>query len=141
MFHAYVRGSMNDPQIKGGNPLTENYGVLSPEVLLRWDGIPMAQKNTAFLETLLAADVVAIGGQAASHCVKSSIDQILEHVTKVDPTLAKKIYLLKDCMSAVVTPVYDYTAEAEAALKRFADNGMHVVDSTTPMEDWPEINL
>lgn len=42
-------------------------------------------------------------------------------------------------MSAVVTPVHDYTPEAEAALAKFAAAGMHVVESTTPMESWPGI--
>lgn len=141
MFHCYARGAQTNNEVKGGNPLTENYSILRPEVLTRHDGGVIAQKNTKFLETLLRADAVVIAGQAASHCVKSSIDDLLSEIVAKDPALARKVYILADCMSAVVSPAHDYTPEAEAALKRFADAGMHVVQSTDPMESWPGIRL
>ena len=31
----------------------------------------------------------------------------------------------------------DYTDDADAAFRRFADAGMHLVRSTMPMRDWP----
>ena len=140
MFHSFVRGAQNTPEIKGGNPLTENYSVLSPEVLTRHDGKPLAQKNTAFIQTLLKNDHVVIAGQAASHCVASSIDDLLGEILAKDPALASKVYVMEDCMSPVVIPgVVDFTPQAIAALKRFADHGMHVVKSTTPMESWPKM--
>ena len=147
MFHAYLRGSQSMCEIKGGNPLSENYSVLSPEVLTRHDGKPLGQKNIAFVKTLLASDVVVIAGQAASHCVASSIDDLLGEITAKDPALAKKVYILGDCMSAVTVPdgkggfFADYTPQAEAALKKFTDAGMHVVNSTDPMASWPEIRI
>jgi nicotinamidase-related amidase len=142
MFHSYVRGAQSWVEVKGGNALTENYSVLQPEVLTRHDGQPLGQKNTLFLKTLLAADAVIIAGQAASHCVKSSIDDILGEIAAVDMALARKIYLLTDCMSAVTVPdgkggfVADFTAEAERALKKFADAGMNLVKSTDAIADW-----
>ena len=142
MFQAFARGAQSLVEIKGGNPLTENYSVMQPEVITRFDGQPLAQKNTLFLKTLLDADMVVIAGQAASHCVKSSIDDILTAILAKDPALAKKVYLLTDCMSSVTVPdgkggfVIDYTPEAEKALKRFADAGMHCVRSTDPMDQW-----
>ncbi|MFT3771869.1 MAG: nicotinamidase [Minicystis sp.] len=142
MFHAYARGAQSWVEVKGGHPLTENYSVMQPEVLTRHDGQPLAQKNTQFLRTLLAADAVVIAGQAASHCVKSSIDDILAEIAATDPDLAKKVYLLTDCMSAVTVPdgkgglVADFTDEAEKALRRFADAGMKLVKSTDPMSKW-----
>lgn len=142
LFHAFARGAQSWVEVKGGNPLTENYSVMQPEVLTRHDGQPLAQKNTLFLKTLLEADAVVIAGQAASHCVKSSIDDLLSEVVATDRALAKKIYLLTDCMSSVTVPdgkggfVADFTADAEAALKRFADAGMNLVKSTDPMSAW-----
>ncbi len=137
MFHSFVRGAQNTPEIKGGNPLTENYSVLSPEVLTRHDGKPLAQKNTAFIQTLLKNDYVIIAGQAASHCVASSIDDLLSEILAKDASLAAKVYVMEDCMSPVVIRgVCDFTPQATAALKRFADHGMHVVKSTDPMESW-----
>ena len=142
MFHAFARGAQSWVEVKGGNPLTENYSVMQPEVLTRHDGQPLAQKNTLFLKTLLTADAVVIAGQAASHCVKSSIDDILTEIVATDRRLAKKIYLMTDCMSSVTVPdgkggfLADFTADADAALRRFADAGMNLVKSTDPLASW-----
>ena len=46
MFHSFARGAQSWVEVKGGNPLTENYSVLRPEVLMRHDGQPLAQRNT-----------------------------------------------------------------------------------------------
>jgi hypothetical protein len=37
----------------------------------------------------------------------------------------------------VVPGTVDYTDEADAAFERYAEAGMHVVQSTTPIEQWP----
>ena len=142
MFHAFARSTQSWSEIKGGHALTENYSVLRPEVLSRHDGAPLAEANSAFLKTLLAADTVIVAGQAASHCVKSSIDDLLDAVQRVDPALARKIYLLADCMSSVTVPdgqggfAADFTPQAEAAFERYRAAGMHIVRSTEPMEAW-----
>lgn len=147
LFHSYARVAQSTVEVKGGNPLTENYSVLRPEVLTRFDRGALAQRNTQFLSTLLAADAVIIAGQAASHCVKSTIDDLLDEIAAADPRLAKKVYLVTDCMSSVTVPdgkggfAVDFTAQAEAALQRFADAGMNLVTSTTPIASWPGMNL
>jgi nicotinamidase-related amidase len=143
LFHAFARTSQSHVEVKGGNPLTENYSVLRPEVLSRFDGAALAQRNTQFIQTLLAADAVVIAGQAASHCVKSTIDDLLTEIAAQDPALASKVYLMTDCMSSVTVPdgkggfVADFTAQADAALQKFADAGMHLVKSTDPITSWP----
>ena len=77
-----------------------------------------------------------VAGQAKSHCVAWTIDDLLEG----EQRLAERVYLLEDCSSPVVVPgVVDYTEEADAAFERFAAAGMHVVRSTDPMVDWPGI--
>ncbi len=145
LFHAYLRGAQSWVEVKGGNPLTENYSVLRPEVLTRHDGMALGQRNTQFLKTLLAADVVAIAGQAASHCVKSSIDDLLDEIVRTAPELARKVHVLTDCMSAVTVPngqggfVVDFTDDADGALARFADAGMNLVRSTDPINAWPGV--
>ena len=144
-FHAFARGAADLPEVKGGNPLTENYSVAKPEVLSRCDGKgSIAQKNVHFIRALLESDRVVIAGQAASHCVKSTIDDLLDEIVAKDPALAQKVYVMKDCMSAVAVPdgkggfIADFTPQAEDALKRFAAAGMHVVRSTDPMDSWPD---
>ena len=141
-FHAAARHSQTGFEIKGGNPLTENYSVLRPEVLDGPDGRAIAQKNTRFIKKLLDFDAVAIAGQAKSHCVAWTIDDLLTEILAQDPRLAKKVYLLEDCTSPVVVPgVIDYTDAADDAFKRFAQAGMHIVKSTDPIERWPELTL
>jgi fructose-specific component phosphotransferase system IIB-like protein len=79
--------------------------------------------------------------------VKSSIEDLLGEIVAKDPALAGKVYVLSDCMSAVTVPdgkggfVADFTPQAEDALRRFADAGMHVVRSTDPIDSWPDIQL
>lgn len=131
LFHSFLRGSQNWSEVKGGNPLTENYSIFRPEVLTRHDGNVLANKNKNFIETLWKSDAVIIGGQAASHCVKSSIEDFLDEILAQDPNLAKKVYILEDCMSSVVVPGGpDFTGEAEKALQKFSDAGMKLIKST-----------
>lgn len=137
-FHAIARASQTGFQPKGDNPLTEDYSVLRPEVMDGPDGRKIADKNFRFLEALLDFDVVIIAGQAKSHCVAWTIDDLLTEIATVDPALARKVYLLEDCTSPVVVPgVIDYTEQADAAFRRFEDARMRVVRSTDPVESWP----
>jgi len=139
-FHAIARRSQPDFQVKGSNPLTEHYSVLGPEVRDGPDGDPIAAKNERLVERLLAFDAVVIAGQAKSHCVAWTIDDLLEAGTASEAELAPRVYLLEDCTSpVVVSGVVDYTDAADAAFERFADAGMHVVRSTDPIESWPGI--
>ena len=146
LFHAYARGARNGIEAKGSHPLTENYSVLSPEVLLHFDGSPLAAPNHAFLDELLAADVLIVAGQAASHCVRSTLDDLLVAIRARDPRLARRVYVLRDAMSAVAVPdparpgafLFDFTPQAEAAFDRWREAGMHIVDTATPMAEWPD---
>ncbi|MCS6813606.1 MAG: isochorismatase [Cyanobacteria bacterium] len=141
-FHCIARHSQTGFEIKGGNPLTENYSVLRPEVLDGADGRPIAQKNTRFIQKLLDFDAVIIAGQAKSHCVAWTIDDLLTEILTKDPALAQKVYLLDDCTSPVVVPgVVDFTEQANAAFQRFAQAGMHIVKSTDPIVTWPGLAL
>ncbi|MDX2212924.1 MAG: isochorismatase [Oculatellaceae cyanobacterium bins.114] len=141
-FHAIARQSQTQFEIKGGNPLTENYSVLKPEVLTDHEEQAIAQKNTPLLEKLLTFDAVIIAGQAKSHCVAWTIDDLLSGIQATNPLLAQKVYLLEDCTSPVVVPdVVDFTEQADAAFQRFVEAGMHVVRSTEPIETWPGMRL
>jgi nicotinamidase-related amidase len=125
-FHGIGRESQPAFQIKGNDPLTEHYSALGPEI--------GGERNVALLELLGNFDAVVIAGQAKSHCVAWTVDDLLgdTHV------LPERIYLLEDCTSpVVVSGVVDYTEEADAAFARFAGAGMHVVFSTDPLDRWP----
>lgn len=138
-FHTIARKAQIHYEIKGQNPLTENYSVLRPEVLNDADGKPIAERNSAFLQMLLEYDRVIIAGQAKSHCVAWTVSDLLEEIQKIDIALAKKIYLVDDLTSPVVVPgIVDYTEPADALFAKVSDAGMHVVQSTAPMAQWAE---
>jgi len=141
-FHSVARYSQPDFQVKGDNPLTENYSAFSPEVLHDGEGRAIAHKNTQFLEKLVKFDAVIIAGQAKSHCVAWTIEDLLGQIRQTDEALVQKVYLLEDCTSAVVIPdVVDFTDQADAAFKKFAAAGMHIVRSTEPMSQWPGLQI
>ena len=148
LFHAYVRDSQSEVEIKGGHPLTENYSVFNPEVLTRWDANGMlVEKRMTFIDRLLARDAIVFVGEAGSHCVRSTIDDLLSEIRIRDERLAEKCYVVTDCMSAVTVPdgkggfVADFTPFMEEAFDRFAAAGVHLVESTTDMRDWPGMRL
>jgi nicotinamidase-related amidase len=139
-FHGMARDTQPIFQVKGDNPLTENYSVLRPEVLDGPDGEPLAERNVTFMQELLRYDAVILAGEAKSHCLAWTIHDLLTTIRNERPDLVRKVYLLEDCSSPVVIPgVIDFTDQAEAAFAEFAAAGMHVVSSTTPMKDWPSI--
>ena len=138
-FHGIARASQPDFRVKGNNPLTEHYSILGPEVVDDQRGNAIGEKNRPLIEKLLSFDAVLIAGQAKSHCVAWTIDDLLTGITAVDRSLAEKVYLLEDCTSSVVVPgVVDWTEDADAAFQRFAAAGMHVVRSSDPLDTWLE---
>ncbi len=142
-LHSLVRVSQSWTEIKGSHDLTENYSVLRPEVLTTWDGGVLAERNVRFRKTLLEADALIVAGQAASHCVRSTVQDMMEEIRRENPSLARKVYIMTDCMSSVVVrtetgeTAADFTGAAEQTLDQAASAGMHLVRSTDPMESWP----
>ena len=136
-FHSVARYSRPDFHVKGDLPMTEHYSVLGPEVKTSFDGKPLANKSDKFINILKAFDAVIITGEAKSHCVAWTIADLLDDILVDDHRLADKVYLLEDCTSPVVVPgSLDYTDQADAAFRKFADAGMHLVRSTEPLESW-----
>ncbi len=137
-FHGMARGTQGEYEVKGRAQFTEHYSALSPEVLGDQRGEPVAEKNVGFIETILDYDVVIMAGQAKSHCLAWTVDDLLSEIELRDKLLSGKVYLLEDCTSPVVVPdVADYTEAADAAFRRFAEAGMHVVSAETPLSEWP----
>ncbi len=130
-FHGIARSSQASFSIKGDRTLTENYSALAPEVFTNQFGDRIASKNDSLIQQLLASDKLIIAGQAQSHCVAWTVNDLLTEINAIDPALAQKVYLLADCTSPVVIPgVVDYTNQANDAYQRFADAGMNIVRST-----------
>jgi nicotinamidase-related amidase len=130
-FHSIARNTQYDIEIKGDKPFTENYSVVGPEVLTGPMGETLGSHNQKFIEQLQGFDKLIIAGQAKSHCVAWTVQDLLNDINTIDPELAKKVYLLDDCSSPVVVPgVVDHTDAANEAYERFAKAGMNIVKST-----------
>ena len=107
---------------KGEYPFSEHFGVFEAEVPL--DHVPSTQFNTSLARTLVEdTDVLLVAGEAASHCVAASVEQLIQSMnTKGREVLHYKdklrIILLMDCMSPVTgfeSAANDFFARAEAA--------------------------
>jgi nicotinamidase/pyrazinamidase len=96
--------------IKGTNPLTEHFGVFRAQVPVA--DAPETELDQPFLNELAAFDQVLVAGEARSHCVATSINQILKYA----PELVPKVTILSDCMSNVTNfeeiadPIYEEAA-------------------------------
>ena len=133
-FHAIARRAQTRFELKGRETLTEHYSVLGPEVSRGARSEALGERNTALVEHLLGFDAVLVAGQAKSHCVAWTVEDLLTDA----PEIAQRLYLLEDCSSAVVVPgAVDYTDDADVAFGRFAEAGAHVVRSTEPLLSWP----
>lgn len=97
--------------VKGTNPLTEHFGVFRAQVPVT--DAPETELDQAFLNDLAAFDQILVAGEARSHCVATSINQILKYASE----LAPKVIILSDCMSNVTNfeeisdPIYEEAAQ------------------------------
>ncbi|GAB1470477.1 hypothetical protein MASR2M66_13540 [Chloroflexota bacterium] len=130
-FHSHARIDQTHFVVKGDKPFTENYSAVGPEVLEGPMGEVLGRHDPQFIQHLQEVDKLYIAGQAKSHCVVWTVRDLLNDILATDPELAKKVYLLDDCSTAVVVPgVADHTEAADEAYARFAQAGMHLVKST-----------
>jgi nicotinamidase-related amidase len=133
-FHAQARQSPTRVEIKGLNPLTENYSVLRPEVAEDESGSELAPANEALVDHLLSFDQLIVAGEAKSHCVAWTVEDLVNEARARDPALVRRIVLLDDCASPVVVPgVVDWSEAAEAAYARFAEAGARRARSEDPV--------
>ena len=143
LFFSYARSAETPILIKGTNPLTEYYSVLAPEVLVRHDGKQLDQRNETLIDWLFEADAVIVAGQAASHCVRYTVDDLLGEMASraLSP---RRLHVLADCMSAVAVPdpvrpgrfLADFTPEVEASINRWQEAGVHIASSEDDASDW-----
>jgi len=140
-FHTIARYSQPDFEIKGAYPFTEHYSAIGPEVVRGPQGERLAEKSDKVLRIVKDYDALVVAGQAKSHCVAWTINDLLDQIQVEDPELVGKVYLLEDCTSPVVVPgAIDYTDRADADFARFAQAGMHIVRSKDPISGWLGIN-
>jgi nicotinamidase-related amidase len=97
--------------LKGEYPLTEHFGVFEADA-------PDAQVASTQFNTALArnvthqVDVLFLAGEAGSHCVAASFDQLAAYLQQ--QATRPRVVLLTDCMS----PVPGFEAQQTALLER-----------------------
>ncbi|MDT7878274.1 MAG: hypothetical protein RQ862_06930 [Candidatus Caldarchaeales archaeon] len=141
-FHSIARMSQPLIRIKGTSPLTEHYSALGPEVEKGAGGEIIGERDEALINHLLSYDAIVIAGEAKSHCVAWTVEDLMQAALAKKPEMLGRIYLLEDCTSPVVVPgVVDYTETADLIFRRFGEAGMKIVRSTEPIESWPDFPL
>jgi nicotinamidase/pyrazinamidase len=88
--------SMVDYVTKGSNFWTEHYSAVQADVPDSQD--PGTMLNTRLIQTLQEADVIALSGQALSHCVANTVRDIANNFGEDN---IKKMTLLIDTSSSV----------------------------------------
>lgn len=84
---------------KGSSLWTEHFGALMAQVQDPTD--PSTQLNTGLILALQDADIIGVAGEALSHCVKTTIEQIADNIGDEH---VRKMHLITDCMSPVAQP-------------------------------------
>jgi nicotinamidase-related amidase len=126
-WHALARKAQPSWLTKGTVPQTEHYSIIQPEVSV--PGHPMGGKNKAFLDTLADADNIIIAGEAESHCVLETVEDLVEDFSQ-DTEALSKIFFLRDCTSPVLHPEIDFHAIAMERFAAFERMGVNFLDST-----------
>ncbi|WP_220789273.1 cysteine hydrolase family protein [Craterilacuibacter sinensis] len=106
---------------KGYNPNTEHYSAIQAEVPDPAD--PASQVDKTWIAMLARADALLIAGQALSHCVASTIEDL---PTQLGEPYLQKMWLLSDCSS----PVPGFETIAETFMSKMGARGMHSVHSS-----------
>lgn len=105
--------------VKGEHPLAEHFGVFRAQIPV--PGEPKTELNRALLNDLAQYDELWIAGEARSHCVATSLKQLMQFAQALIP----RVVMVSDCMSDVTglghlaDPIY---TEARKAGVRFINS-------------------
>lgn len=127
-WHSIARQTQPTWWIKGNISRTEHYSILKPEIEVPEE--PTGTLNLDFVESLAAYDFILIAGEAASHCVLETVQDLVEILT---PEQLGHVLFLQDCTSPVLHPEIDFQAIAQQQFQEFARRGLQLVNSTDQM--------
>jgi nicotinamidase-related amidase len=111
-----------DYVIKGSNPFTEHYSAVQAEVPDPEDD--STQFNAQLINTLKKADIVAVAGEALSHCLANTVRDIAAAFG--DESAIKKVVLLEDATSPIARPDGLYKKRGEEFVHDLIQKGMQV---------------
>ena len=127
IWHALARKTQPVWMRKGLIPQSEYYSAIQPEINV--PDHPHGTPHTSLFETVEASDFVLVAGEAKSHCVLETLEDIVARFED-EPEVLEKVYVLEDCMSSVAHPEVDFEAMAVEAFEGFAEKGVNFVKST-----------
>lgn len=96
--------------------MTEHFGAFEADIPI--EGDKKTQFNTELANRLSQADVLLVAGEASSHCVAASIEQLIGYFQPRD--IKTQIFLMVDCMS----PVRGFEAQSRAFFERVQAQGV-----------------
>jgi len=116
--------AMIDYVTKGSNFKTEHYSAVQADVPDPAD--PSTMLNQRLIKTLEEADTIILAGEALSHCLKFTVEDIAD---TFEEEHVKKMVLLKDCAS----PVPGFEQQGKDFVAGMAARGMRLSTSTEYM--------
>jgi nicotinamidase/pyrazinamidase len=107
---------------KGSNPYTEHYSAIQADVPDPND--PSTQINTRLIQTLMQADIIAVAGEAGSHCLANTVRDIANNFG--DDRYVQKLVLLTDATS----PVPGFEKLQDDFIREMTARGMQLSTTT-----------
>jgi nicotinamidase-related amidase len=129
-WHSLARRSQPVWWVKGGNPLTEHYSILRPEIAVSDE--PPDKPSQDFIRSVEELDALLIAGEAESHCVLETVEDLVEAL-RDRPDQMAKIRILLDCTSPVRHPQIDFHEIAVSRFKDFEKLGLRLTTSEEPI--------
>jgi len=129
-WHAVARRSRPQWLVKGSIPETEHYSILRPEIEI--DSHPQGRLNRELVAAIEGCDRFVIAGEASSHCVLETLEDLVD-VFGERPERLARIRLLTDCTSPVRHPQIDFGAITAQRCREFAARGLVLAPSTEPL--------
>ena len=118
----------------------EEWPVAAVREVRELGGKSVGAFNAPFFKMLMEYDRIYVFGQAKSHCVLSTLQDLRDHIQQTDASLMDKIWILEDAMSPVpappidpLPPALDFPRIADRAIEEFRKAGMHVVKTSDPI--------
>ena len=129
-WHALARRSRPHWLVKGSIPETEHYSIFRPEIEIGTH--PQGRLNHELVAAVEACDRLVVAGEASSHCVLETLEDLVE-VFGSRPDRLARIRLLTDCTSPVPHPQIDFAGIAARRFREFEARGLQLARSTDPL--------
>jgi nicotinamidase/pyrazinamidase len=107
---------------KGSNIWTEHYSAVKAEVPDPDDST--TQINTSLINTLQEADIILVAGEAGSHCLKFTVEDIADAFD--DDSYIQKLVLLQDATSPVADPDGMFATAQTDMISTMSGRGMQL---------------